>query len=292
MKAEGPERSPGDSPVRRYVLTLAYEGTGFHGWQKQANPDGPVRTVQGELDAALVQVLRQPVSTLGASRTDAGVHAMGQVVQFDAATPLPVERMAMAINSRLPEDVRVVGAAVAPRPDFRCISEPVWKRYRYRVDDSGRPVLWRRRWVHVVRSRLDVERMNDAAGRLVGTIDMAGLAAAGHGRATTVRTVHQCEVVRVGAAGDEEGEAGEDAAGRSGGGGGSGEVHVVVRGDGFLWNTVRIIAGTLVDVGLGRLEPGVVDEVLATGDRRRAGPTLPPQGLWLERIAYAGGEPS
>ena len=253
----------------RYKLTLAYDGTLFHGWQKQAPPGkDPLRTVQGVVEQAIREVARQPVNLLGASRTDSGVHARGQVAQFDADLPIPIERLHLAINSRLPEDVEVLSAE-GVADTFDCIRDVTTKRYRYRLFNTSRRPLWRRHLVYHCWTPLDVARMSEAAGRLVGRHDVAGFAAAGHGRQDTVRNVHHCAVER-----HEEVD------------GDGPEVHVVIEGDGFIYNQVRIVAGTLVEVGRGRFEPDVIDRILATGDRALAGPTLPPQGLCLEWIRY------
>lgn len=260
-----PGRHEQSVPRRRYRLTVAYDGSRFHGWQKQHPPgQAPLRTVQGVVEEAVVSLVRQPVNLVGASRTDAGVHAVGQVAQFDAATPIPPERMTLAINSRLPDDVEILETRVAPR-DFRAITDAQSKQYRYRIYNTVRRPLWIRHCVWHCWSPLDVDRMNDAAARLVGTHDFAAFTAAGHERLSTVRTIFKCWVER------------HDP-----------EVHIVVQGDGFLYNMVRIIAGTLVEVGRGRFEPSQVERAIATGDRREAGPTLQPQGLILEWIRYPG----
>ncbi|MFA9479629.1 tRNA pseudouridine(38-40) synthase TruA [Phycisphaerales bacterium AB-hyl4] len=254
--------------TQRYKLTIAYDGTNFHGWQKQHPPgvDVPLRTVQQVVEDTLREVLHQPIRLMGASRTDAGVHARGQVAQFDAACPIPLERMALAFNSRLPADVDVRSCEVVPAT-FDCIGDCTSKQYRYRIwNSAGRP-LERRHFVWHCWTPLDLDRMNDAARRLVGMHDVAGFAAAKHGRLSTVRTIHACEVVRDCAAD-------------------SPEVHVVISGDGFLYNMVRIVAGTLVEVGRGLFEPERIDEILRKADRRLAGPTLPPEGLWLEWIRF------
>ena len=256
---------------QRYKLTIAYDGTGFHGWQKQEPPgQKPLRTVAGEVEKAIAQVLHQRVSVVGASRTDAGVHAKGQVAHFDAATTVPVERMAQAINSRLPRDADILDAAIVPS-SFDAISDATNKQYRYRLFNSPRRPLLKRFGVWHCWIKLDADRMNDAARRLVGTHDVAGLAAADHGRTTTVRTIFDCHVEVPEVFADE-----------------GPEVHIVISGSGFLYNMVRIISGTLVEVGRGRFEPNVVDEILATGNRALAGPTLPPEGLCLEWVKYEG----
>ena len=248
----------------RHKLTIAYDGTHFHGWQRQQPPGrDPLRTVQGVLENAMRVRLKQPVNVIGASRTDAGVHAEGQVAHFDADCPIPLERLPLALNSRLPDDVEVRHAEVVP-DTFDAIRSCVGKRYRYRLYTGDRRPLLRRHQVFHVFYELDPDRMNDAAARLVGTHDFEGFATAGHGRESTVRTVTACRVE------PHEGD----------------ELHVVIEGDGFLWNMVRIITGTLVEVGRGLWEPDRIDEVLATADRRFAGPTAPPQGLCLEEIFY------
>jgi len=254
---------PGVPQAVRYKMTLAYDGSGFHGWQKQHPPgEDPLRTVQQVVEDALVRLLGQPVRLLGASRTDAGVHAAGQVAQFDAATAIPLDRLKMAIRARLPEDVDVVAVEAAP-PGFDAIADVTSKQYRYRIHNRESRPLWRRKHVYHNWVPLDVGRMNDAAARLVGERDVAAFANSRHGRESTVRTIHHCAVESH----DEE-------------------VHVVVAGSGFLYHMVRIIAGTLLEVGRGRFEPEVVDKALASADRVDAGPTLPPEGLVLEWIRY------
>lgn len=245
------------------MLTIAYDGSGFHGWQKQQPPDKPaLRTVQGVVEEVLVRLLGQPINLLGASRTDAGVHALGQTAQFDARCPIPIERLAEAINARLPGDVEVRETKVAVER-FDVINAVRSKQYCYRIHNTTQRPLEKRHFVWHGWIDLDIDRMNDAAKRLVGTHDFAGFAAAGHGRTSTVRTIFNCQVQR------------HDP-----------EVHITVEGDGFLYNMVRIIAGTLVEVGRGHFEPDVIDKIIETADRANAGPTLPPEGLWLEWIKY------
>lgn len=255
----------GATTDKRFRVTVAYDGTAFHGWQKQVSVPGhePLRTVAGVLEEALRHVLRQRLDLVGASRTDAGVHAKGQVAHFVVTdTTIPIERLAQAINSRLPEDVEVL--AVEPAPShFDAISDAVSKQYRYRVFHTARRPLNKRHYVWHCWTPLDTDRMADGASRLTGTHDFAGFAAAGHGRASTIRTVLRCDIFR-----DNP------------------EIHIVVEGTGFLYNMVRIIAGTLVEIGRGRFEPDVIDHVLQSRDRRAAGPTLPARGLCLEWIRY------
>lgn len=256
--------APGEpSGTRRYQLTLAYDGSGFHGWQKQAPPGGPpLRTVQGVVEDVLKVLLKQRINLVGASRTDAGVHAKGQVAQFDAATPIPTDRLVHAVNCRLPLDVEARRIESAS-PTFDAIGGARSKQYRYRVLNSLNRPLELRHLLYHFWLPLDLDRLADAAARLVGEHDFAGFSAAGHNRQSTIRQIHRCVVER-----DEP------------------QVHIVVEGDGFLYNMVRIIAGTLLEIGRGHWEPTRIDQILAAGDRRLAGPTVPPQGLCLEWIKY------
>ena len=248
---------------KRYKLLIAYDGTNFRGWQRQITREGvELRTVQGVTLAAMQRLLAQPVNLVGASRTDTGVHAMGQVAHFEATSRVPVERMAKAITYKLPPDIEVREAQEVP-PTFDAISGAKNKQYRYRLYCSKHNPLGIRHMVHHCKFDLDVDRMNDAASRLLGTHDVEGLSAASHGRISTIRTIYDCKV-----------EAVDD------------QIHIIVQGNGFLYNMVRIIAGTLMEVGRGHFEPSVIDTIHETANRRNAGPTLPPQGLCLEWISY------
>lgn len=255
--------SPGTPGVKRYRMTIAYDGAAFHGWQRQPE----LRTVQQVIEEAMRVRLGQPLHVQGASRTDSGVHALGQVAHFDAATRIPTERLAPAITSRLPRDVEVRNVVEAPS-EFDAIRGAVDKQYRYRIWMSPHRPLHQRDQVYPCRYRLDLNAMHDAAARLVGEHDFAAFATAGHGRATTVRTVFACYFETAGT---------PDAP----------EVHLVIRGNGFLWNMVRIIAGTLVEIGRGSRQPDLIETLYETGDRSLAGKTLPAAGLYLEWIRYA-----
>jgi tRNA pseudouridine38-40 synthase len=248
----------------RYKLTIRYDGSGFHGWQEQCPPDSPaLRTVQQAVRQALQEVAKQPIEVTGASRTDTGVHAEGQVAHFDAELSVPTERLALAINARLDDDVEIVAAEKVPGT-FHAIRGAVDKQYRYRIWNARRRPLGVRHLVYHCWMDLDADRMNDAAQRLIGEHDFAAFTNAGHGRQSTVRTIFDCRVER-----------GPDP-----------ELHVIVRGSGFLYNMVRIIVGTLIEVGRGHWEPGYVDELLQQPDRQNSGPTVPPNGLCLEWIRH------
>lgn len=252
----------------RHRLTIAYDGTDFHGWQRQ-EPTGapPLRTVQGVVEEAVAELIGTRVDVVGASRTDSGVHAVGQVAAFTADVRVPVERLAAAITARLPRDVQVLSAE-RTHDGFNPIGEARSKCYRYSIEHTSHPhnprPLFDRNTVFATPYALDASRMRRAAAHLVGTYDCVAFAQINHGRSTTVRTIYDCTV--------------HERAGR--------RIEIEIAGSGFLYNMVRIVAGTLLEVGRGRIEPEDIPAIIGSKDRRRAGPTLPPQGLCLRWIWY------
>lgn len=243
-----------------------------------------MRTVQAVVERAVREIVREPVTLTGASRTDAGVHARGQVASFACSDGTgsqrgigwPIERgtdrLRAALNGRLPADVLIT--AIEPCPiDFDPIRGATSKAYSYTIHDSRERALWDRRYVCHVPNELDERAMHDAAQRLVGEHDFAAFAAAGHGRLTTVRRVFSCGVARL----------------KNDDGTPSRRVRIDITGSGFLWNMVRIIAGTLCEVGRGRMTADEVTKALESRVREDAGPTMPPEGLCLEWIRYADG---
>ena len=256
----------------RHRILVAYDGTDFHGWQRQLRPDvDELRTVQKVVEDAVFSVFHERVPVVGASRTDSGVHAIGQVAAFTTEKELPVERLAVALTGRLPDDVQVREATIVDE-GFDPIGDARSKCYRYDFAIARPPATWpplfERRTTYHTPYELDVEAMSEAAALLVGTHDVAGLAQKHHGRDNTVRTIHACEVSVPGTS----------------------RVRLEIVGNGFLYNMVRIIAGTLLEVGRGRTTPDRIPEILATGDRRLAGQTLPPEGLCLRWIHHGPGE--
>ena len=245
---------------RNIKLVIAYNGAAYHGWQRQAEG---IDTVQERIENAAVQVVRHPLAIHGAGRTDAGVHAAGQVASFHSSNMnIPLAGMRRAINSRLPADIAVRSACEAPR-DFHASRSAVGKTYRYRIYTAPlRPVELAAQVLHYWRP-LDVERMQAAAGRLIGTHDFVGFATSADQRDNTVRTIFRCEVARIGP-----------------------EIQITVRGDGFLYNMVRNIVGTLMEIGRGRWGPRRIDTILDTCDRRNAGPCVLPDGLTLVCVHY------
>ncbi len=311
----------------RYRLTIAYDGTDFCGWQKQLPPDetapppGPgeerarteLRTVQGVLERAVREAVREPVTVTGASRTDSGVHAWGQCASFlsvpdpDKGVGWPAERgletLVRAINGKLPRDVLVRDAAVVPDA-FDPISGAVEKEYTYTFAVGTDRPLWDRRFVFHTWHELDAARMAEAAAHLVGEHDFASFAQINHGRRTTVRRIFNCTVEDLSPPVPDGGRC-RSAAQAEGGSpsrlpnhadgmthaplfpGDFRRIRVRVSGSGFLYNMVRILAGTLMEVGRGKIDPNHIPAIIESKDRRaNHGPTLPPQGLRLEWIRY------
>jgi tRNA pseudouridine38-40 synthase len=257
--------------IMRYRLLLAYRGTRYHGWQQQpalpsykgeAPPPGEgIPTIQEILAAALGSVVGHPVCVVGSSRTDAGVHAKGQIAHFDTdQEQIPPENLRRAANHRLPDDILIRAMELAP-DSFDAINAAMSKRYQYFIWNAAdrnpfsSDLCWHR-W-----QALDIPAMRTAAAHIAGEHDFASFARPGHGRQTTLRTVAHCTVATRGPS-----------------------LVIGIEGSGFLWNMVRIIVGTLVEVGLGRYSPDDIPKMLAARNRQAAGSTAPPHGLYLQWI--------
>lgn len=239
--------------MKRVMLVVAYDGTDYHGWQLQ--PEVP--TIEGELNKALKELLGEEIQVIGASRTDSGVHALCNVAVFDTDTKIPAEKLSYALNQRLPEDIRIQRSAEAA-PDFHprhCASR---KTYEYRILNREFPLPTKRRYAHFTYVHLDEEKMQRGAKYLVGEHDFKSFCATASVAETTVRTLYDLTVRR-------EGE----------------EIMIRVCGSGFLYNMVRIIAGTLMEIGRGNMEPERMQKILEAKDRTAAGPTAPACGLTL-----------
>jgi tRNA pseudouridine38-40 synthase len=244
--------------MARLKLTLEYDGTDYVGWQRQLNGV----SVQEVVERALGELFGSPVTVEAAGRTDAGVHALGQVVAFDAPRTLPLSAYLRGLSALLPEDISVVGAEEVPA-EFDPRRWSSGKRYRYLL--SNRPVRspLRRRTHWQLFSPLDVRAMEEAARPLLGTHDFSAFRAANCEASTALRTLRELNIV---SSGDV--------------------VQFEFEGTAFLKHMVRTIVGTLVEVGRGRQSVSWVAEVLASRDRTRAGPTAPPQGLVLLEVRY------
>ena len=243
---------------KRIRLKISYDGTAYHGWQIQ---DGTV-TVEGVLTDAVSEAVGKPVEVIGASRTDAGVHALGNVAVFDADTPIPADKMAMVLNKLLPDDISIVCSDEVPS-DWHPRKQDCRKTYEYRIYTAPVRMPLKRLYAHYTYSDLDIWEMDRAASFFTGEHDFTAFCAAGSQAVTLIRTIYDCSVRREG-----------------------NEAVIRVTGSGFLYNMVRIIAGTLMDVGLGRKEAERIPAIIDSLDRRQAGPTLPACGLMLVGYEY------
>lgn len=245
---------------RNIALRLSYTGTAYHGWQVQKSEISVAET----LEKALSKVCGERIKLTGCGRTDAGVHALSYCANFRTESRIPVDRLPLAVNSRLPDDIAVLDACEAPE-DFNAILSCIQKEYVYRIMNTRirDPFLQKR--VCFYPAPLDIGRMRAAGLAFEGRHDFRAVRSVGTQTKTTVRTVHWCRARR-------EGDL----------------ISVAVCADGFLYNMVRAIVGTMVYASHGKLEPEDIPSLLETGDRRLTGPTMPPQGLYLRRVWYEG----
>lgn len=249
--------------IRRILLVVAYDGTAYHGWQLQPE----CVTIEGVLNDTLSDLFREPIQVIGASRTDAGVHAYGNVAVFDTTAYIPAEKIPYALNRKLPDDIRIQ-KAMQVNDDFhprKCESR---KTYEYRILNTEFPIPQKRLYAHWTYYSLDVDRMRQAAGYLIGEHDFKSFCSVNTQAETTVRTIYELQVEREADHQDE--------------------IVIRVTGNGFLYNMVRIIAGTLIEVGRGKLEPEDVIKILEAKDREAGGPTAPAQGLTLVKYEFMG----
>ena len=246
--------------MRNIKLLISYDGTDFSGWQRQPGR----RTVQQDLEEAIGRLTGVVPVTNASGRTDAGVHALGQVVHFYTASDHRTEVFIKALNAILPPDIRVKGASDQPQA-FHSTFDAVSKLYRYVIDNGAVANPFQLRYSYHVYQKLDVEAMHRAGQALKGRHDFHSFETNWPNRTSSVRTITHLAVSRMGDF-----------------------VWVDAEADGFLYNMVRTIAGTLILVGLGRWPESKVAEALAAEDRRQAGPTAPPQGLFMVRVRYAG----
>lgn len=249
--------------MRRIMLTVAYDGTNYHGWQIQPN----VITIESVLNEALSSLFKEEIHVIGASRTDTGVHALGNIAVFDTEARMPGDKVSYALNQRLPQDIRIEDSREVPL-DFHprhCNSR---KTYEYKILNREFPLPTYRLYAHFTYVPLDVTRMQQAADYLVGEHDFKSFCSVKTQAESTVRTIYSVDVRT------------ED------------EAYIVIRvsGNGFLYNMIRIIAGTLVKAGKGKITPQDIDLMLEAKNRCEAGQTAPPQGLTLMNIDYVDGD--
>ena len=264
--------------MKRFKLTVAYDGTNYCGWQIQ--PNGI--TVEEVLNKTLSRFLKEEIHIIGASRTDSGVHSFGNVAVFDSETTIPPEKLCFALNPQLPEDIRIVSSEQVPG-DFHPRYCDTRKTYEYHIQNGKIPLPTERLYSHLVIFPLDVEAMQEAGQYLVGTHDFTSLNSSSLEeypdqvrtvRSITLTTVRTVTGIEVETHSLSEGEYPSQ------------KVIIRVTGEGFLYNMVRIISGTLIKVGLGVYPPEHVKEILEACDRSKAGETVPAKGLFLKKIEY------
>lgn len=244
--------------MKRVKLVVAYDGTNYHGWQVQDNGI----TIEEVLNRTLSELVQEDIKVIGASRTDAGVHACGNVAVFDTESRIPGDKFSFALNQRLPEDIRIQESCEVDA-DFHPRYADTVKTYEYNILNRRFELPSKRLYAAFCYYPMDIERMNRAAAYLVGEHDFKSFCSAGAQVQTTVRTIYAVNVTK-----DDD------------------MVHIRITGNGFLYNMVRIIAGTLMQVGTGLMEPEQVKEILEARDRSKAGPTAVAKGLTLVEIRY------
>ncbi|MCM1099812.1 MAG: tRNA pseudouridine(38-40) synthase TruA [Clostridium sp.] len=245
--------------MRNIRLILQYEGAGYQGWQRQTSSDN---TIQGKLETLLSRMCGEPIELQGSGRTDAGVHALGQVANFHTECDMPVEEMIRYINRYLPADIAVVDIAEAA-PRFHSRLNAKGKHYEYCVINSAVPDVFRRRYALEVPEQLDVAAMQRAAGLLLGEHDFKSFTSAKRGKKSTVRRIDELTIEREGSL-----------------------LRFSFRGNGFLYHMIRIIMGTLLEVGRGERSPESMTEILAARNRERAGALAPAKGLTLVEVFF------
>ena len=263
---------------KNILLTIAYDGTDFCGWQRQPNQ----RSVQGEIESVLGKVCAQPIQINGTSRTDAGVHAYGQRANFTAEFSIPTDKIPLVANGilastaaekgrgrKIAGDIVILKAEEVPE-DFHARFQAIGKKYVYKINNSPLPDPFQRNYCCQIGKTLDTDAMMRAAGYLLGVHDFKCFQAAGGKELeSTVRTIYGAKLIRPLHAGIRQ----ED-------------LQLEITGDGFLYNMVRIITGTLVDIGLGKKSPEDLPEIIRSKNRKFAGHTAPPQGLYLQEVFY------
>lgn len=245
--------------MKKVRLDLAYDGTDFSGFQRQPEQ----RTIQGTLEEALSVLTGEDVHIHGSGRTDAGVHAQGQVCHFTTISPIPSEKYAYILRRMLPKDLMVLSSSEVPL-DFHARKSACWKTYRYQIDTQPIPDLFTRRYRTHLPYSLDLRSMRKAGELFIGKYDFTSFCSTKTEVIDRVRTIYDCHVVE-----DKQG------------------LYIDLTGNGFLYNMVRIIAGTLVQVGRQQLRVDEIPKIIQAKDRTLAGPTLPPEGLVLMQVGYS-----
>lgn len=247
--------------MKRVMLTVAYDGTNYHGWQLQPN----AVTIEGVLNQTLSELLKEDIKVIGASRTDTGVHALGNIAVFDTQARMPAEKVSYALNQRLPEDIKIQKSQEVSM-DFHPRHQNSRKTYEYKILNCEFPIPTQRLYAHFTYVPLDIELMNQGAQYLIGEHDFKSFCSVNTVAETTVRTIYDISVTKE-----------------------QNIITIRVTGSGFLYNMVRIIAGTLMEVGKGKIKPDEVEVMLNALDRTASGPTAPANGLTLVSYNYVNG---
>lgn len=244
--------------MKNIRLTIEYDGKDFNGWQKQPNK----LNIQGEIERAIEEITGEKVDLIASGRTDAGVHALAQMANFKTNSNLPVEKYPIALNTKLKKSIRIQKAEEVEE-DFHSRYHCKQKTYRYVINNSEQGSSIYRNLEYFVPNKLNVEKMQEAVKYFEGEHDFKAFKASGISSKSSVRIIYKAKV-------EKQGD----------------RIIIELTGNGFLYNMVRIIAGTLVDVGLGKIGPDEIPEIIENGERARAGKTLPPQGLYLVKVEY------
>lgn len=252
--------------MKRIMLTVAYDGTSYHGWQVQENGI----TVEGELNRAIKELTGEVSEVIGGSRTDSGVHALCNVAVFDTSSMIPGEKFSYALNAKLPDDIRVISSS-----EVACNFHPrhcdTRKTYEYKIYNAPIEDPVKRLYYHHTYVNLDVSLMREAASYFIGEHDFSSFCSAGAQVDSKVRTIYALEVIEIPC--ENVGELARD-------------IIIRVSGNGFLYNMVRIIAGTLMEVGRGAIAPSAIPSIIEAMDRNAAGPTAPARGLVLSKYEF------
>lgn len=244
--------------MRNIKLIIEYDGKGFNGWQKQPNK----LNIQGEIEKAIEEITQEKVDLIASGRTDAGVHSLGQTANFKTNSKIPADKLAFAINSKLKKSIRIKSAEEVDER-FHSRYSVKSKKYRYTINNSLHGTALYRDMEYHFPVKLDVEKMKEAAKYFEGEHDFKAFKASGTSSKSSVRKIYKAEVYQIGE-----------------------KIYIELTGNGFLYNMVRIISGTLLDVGIGKIKPEEIIEIIESKDRKRAGKTLPANGLCLVEVTY------
>lgn len=244
--------------MKNIKLIIEYDGTRYAGWQRQKN----ALSIQQMLEEAIHSITGESCQVIGSSRTDAGVHARGFVANFNTNSNIKPDKFSAALNSKLPEDIVVLGSSLVPE-EFHARYSSIGKTYSYTILNRYQPSAIDRNYVYHYRGELDIKTIREASNYFIGKHDFAAFKNTGSSVKTTVRTISKIEVIKNGD-----------------------YIKFYITGDGFLYNMVRIMIGTLIEIGIGKTKPEYIEYILASKDRTKAGKSAPASGLCLEKVYY------